>query len=108
MHGKIAVSDLWKGYPTPKGFLSVLEGIDFTVPQGEFVALVGPSGCGKTTLLNIIAGFERPNRGKVTVDGVSSGQAEPERYRDLPTGLGFSVAHGSRKFDVRPRWTSQA
>lgn len=70
MHGKIAVSDLWKGYPTPNGFLSVLEGIDFTVPQGEFVALVGPSGCGKTTLLNIIAGFEHPNRGEVTIDGV--------------------------------------
>jgi ABC-type Fe3+/spermidine/putrescine transport system ATPase subunit len=39
------------------------------VRQGEIVALLGPSGCGKTTLLNIIAGFERPDRGRVFLGG---------------------------------------
>jgi len=68
MGAKISVTDLWKTYPTRKGPLPVLEGIEFTVAEGEFVALVGPSGCGKTTLLHLLAGFDRPDRGEVTVD----------------------------------------
>ena len=71
MDAKISVRDLWKTYPTRQGPLSVLAGIEFTVADGEFVALVGPSGCGKTTLLHILAGFERPDRGEVTVDARS-------------------------------------
>ena len=68
MGAKISVTDVWKTYPTRKGPLPVLAGVDFTVSEGEFVALVGPSGCGKTTLLHILAGFEPPDRGEVTVD----------------------------------------
>jgi ABC-type nitrate/sulfonate/bicarbonate transport system ATPase subunit len=70
MGTKIAVTDLWKVYPTRRnGSLSVLEGIAFSVTEGEFVAIIGPSGCGKSTLLNILAGFDRPDRGAVTLDG---------------------------------------
>jgi ABC-type nitrate/sulfonate/bicarbonate transport system ATPase subunit len=68
MHAKIAVRDLWKAYQTTDGGLSVIEGVDFEAAEGEFVALVGPSGCGKTTLLNHIAGFEKPDRGEILVD----------------------------------------
>lgn len=68
MGAKISVTDVWKTFPTRQGPLSVLEGIDFTVAEGEFVALVGPSGCGKTTLLHMLAGFEQPDRGEVIVD----------------------------------------
>jgi NitT/TauT family transport system ATP-binding protein len=45
-----------------------LEGLSFTVQPGEFVCLLGPSGCGKTTLLNIIAGLDKPDSGTVMVD----------------------------------------
>ena len=68
MGDKICVTDVWKTFPTPQGPLSVLAEVNFTVAEGEFVALVGPSGCGKTTLLHILAGFDRPDRGEVTVD----------------------------------------
>ena len=70
MADKVTVRGLSKAFPTRQGPLPVLEGIDFSVAEGEFVAIVGPSGCGKTTLLNIIAGFERPDRGEVMVDGM--------------------------------------
>jgi len=68
MDAKIYVTEICKTFPTPKGPLPVLTEVNFTVAEGEFVALVGPSGCGKTTLLHILAGFVRPDRGEVRVD----------------------------------------
>lgn len=49
------------------GPVQVLHDITVTIPDGQFVTLLGPSGCGKTTLLRIIAGFEVPDRGSVTL-----------------------------------------
>jgi len=49
--------------------IRVLEGIDLTVKEGEFLGLMGPSGSGKTTLLNLIAGIDRPTRGMIRVAG---------------------------------------
>lgn len=56
--------------------LTALDGMDLSVAEGELVALVGPSGCGKTTVLNVLAGEVRPERGAVRcagapVDGVT-------------------------------------
>jgi ABC-type nitrate/sulfonate/bicarbonate transport system ATPase subunit len=62
---KIQVARISKGF----GTLGVVDNVTLDVRDGEFVAIVGPSGCGKTTLLNIIAGFERPDLGTVTIDG---------------------------------------
>jgi len=78
MHVKIAVKDITKSFVTDEGRLPVIGGIDFTVADGEFVAVVGPSGCGKTTLLNIIAGFERPDQGHILVDGAVMNRPSPK------------------------------
>jgi ABC-type nitrate/sulfonate/bicarbonate transport system ATPase subunit len=78
MRAKIEVKDIRKSFATDKGPLAVVEGITFEVADGEFVAMVGPSGCGKTTLLNIIAGFERPDAGSVTVDGAARNGPNPK------------------------------
>jgi putative spermidine/putrescine transport system ATP-binding protein len=50
------------------GSVLALDGLDLDIAGGEFVALLGPSGCGKTTALRAIAGFERPDGGRVLVD----------------------------------------
>jgi len=46
-----------------------LDGIDLTIAEKEFVAIVGPSGCGKTTCLRMVAGLEFPSEGTVKVGG---------------------------------------
>jgi ABC-type nitrate/sulfonate/bicarbonate transport system ATPase subunit len=50
--------------------IPVLDAIDLSVAQGEFVALLGPSGCGKSTLLRLVAGLEPPSSGSITADGL--------------------------------------
>jgi ABC-type nitrate/sulfonate/bicarbonate transport system ATPase subunit len=66
---KIVVEAVTKAFATDGGALSVVDGVSFEVAEGEFVAIVGPSGCGKTTLLHMIAGLERPDAGRILVDG---------------------------------------
>jgi len=69
MPTKISVKDLAKRFVTDQGSLQVVNSVSFDVADGEFVAIVGPSGCGKSTLISIVAGFDRPDRGSVTVNG---------------------------------------
>jgi iron(III) transport system ATP-binding protein len=76
---RLTVSDLWKGY----GEQPVLRDLDLDVPPGSLTAVLGLSGCGKTTLLRVIAGFERAQRGVVTLGGTKlddgSTYVPPER-----------------------------
>jgi len=65
----IAVSHLTKSFAGARP-RRVLDDVSLAVAQGEFVALVGESGVGKSTLLNLIAGLERPDSGTLVVDGV--------------------------------------
>jgi len=71
MPAKIVVDNISKSFSSEQGALSVVGGVSFEVADGEVVALVGPSGCGKTTLMNIIAGFERPDAGSIRIDGAA-------------------------------------
>jgi ABC-type sugar transport system ATPase subunit len=54
----LTVTRLEKSFATDDGPLRVIDGISFTVPDGECFALLGPSGCGKTTALRCVAGLE--------------------------------------------------
>ena len=52
-------------YQSPDGEVEALDNITLDVKEGEFISIVGPSGCGKSTLLSVIAGLERPTKGRV-------------------------------------------
>lgn len=66
----LAIEQIEKSFPQPDGSMtSVLEKVSLTVEEGEFFTLLGPSGCGKTTTLRSIAGLERPDKGRIGVNG---------------------------------------
>jgi nitrate/nitrite transport system ATP-binding protein len=75
----LVVKDVSKVYPTPKGSHTVLEGVDLTVREGEFICLIGHSGCGKSTLLNIVAGFNQPTQGEVKLNDLAITKPGPDR-----------------------------
>jgi len=66
---KLVVESVTKRFRTRKGEIHALDNISLAVREGEFVCLVGPSGCGKTTLLNLIAGLDLPDDGRILADG---------------------------------------
>jgi nitrate ABC transporter ATP-binding subunit len=58
---------------------TVLEGVNLTVQQGEFICVIGHSGCGKSTLLNMVSGFSKPSTGEVRLKGLPIGKPGPDR-----------------------------
>ncbi len=84
----VSVQNVRKVYQRDSMQITVLDGINLEVPQGEFVALMGPSGSGKTTLLNLIAGIDRVTSGRVVVAGtdlspLSEGELAKWRSRNI-------------------------
>jgi nitrate ABC transporter ATP-binding subunit len=61
----LSISNISKVYPTPNGPYTVLQDVELTVNEGEFICLIGHSGCGKSTLLNMVSGFATPTQGEV-------------------------------------------
>ncbi len=65
---ELTVDTIYQTYTNGRANNTVLNGVSFSVEKNQFVTIIGPSGCGKTTLLNIIAGFLKPDRGTVRVE----------------------------------------
>jgi len=64
------------------GTVKALDGIEIQLGEGEFLSLLGPSGCGKTTALRLVAGFDRPDEGRIVVDGKDITSVSPNK-RDM-------------------------
>ncbi len=75
----LVIEDVSKVYPTPKGTYTVLEGVNLTVNEGEFICVIGHSGCGKSTLLNMVSGFTTPSSGRVELNSVPITKPGPDR-----------------------------
>ncbi|RMG30210.1 MAG: ABC transporter ATP-binding protein [Methanobacteriota archaeon] len=71
----IHADTVFKSFQLVSNTVYALRGIDLEVKRGEFVAIMGPSGSGKTTLLNILSGLDKPDKGKVIVDGIDMRKA---------------------------------
>ena len=86
----VEVADLVRTFD--EGRTRAVDGVTFSVAQGEFVAVTGPSGCGKSTLLHLIAALERPDSGRIVVLGQDiGGRRDLSRYRARTVGLVFQL-----------------
>ncbi len=88
----LVVENLQKSFATAQGPLPVLRGVSLTLAQGESLALMGESGSGKSTLLHLVAGLDRPDGGRILVDGTSlheRGEAGLAQWRRTGIGLVF-------------------
>jgi putative ABC transport system ATP-binding protein len=88
----VAVNNISKSYWRDSLEIPVLKNISFEIPAGEFLALMGPSGSGKTTILNLVAGIDRPTSGSVVVEGTdvtSLGESDLAAWRARHVGFVF-------------------
>jgi putative ABC transport system ATP-binding protein len=95
-HPMIELQDLHLTLASSAGPVNILRGIDVAIAAGETVGLVGPSGSGKTSLMMIVAGLERPSRGRASVDGTDVtvlGEDALARFRRDRIGIVFQAFH---------------
>ncbi len=100
----IEIRNLCKSFQRPgEALLKVLHQVDFSVEEGEFVAIVGPSGSGKTTLMNILGLLDRPDAGDYELHGKPVAQLSPdERAKVRNEVIGFVF----QQFHLLPRTTA--
>lgn len=88
----VTIRQLSKHYRRGNQIVPVLEKIDLTIAEGEFIALMGPSGSGKSTLLNLIAGIDTPSGGSLEVAGTDItrlGESDLAKWRAAHVGFIF-------------------
>lgn len=88
----LAVNRISKSYPTPRGPLTVLSEVSFSLAPGDAAAIMGPSGSGKSSLLYILGGLEPPSAGTVMLDGRNPFELDPDAlaaFRNRSIGFVF-------------------
>ena len=100
----INIQNLCKSFQRPgEPLLKVLHEVDFSVEEGEFVAIVGPSGSGKSTLMNILGLLDRPDSGDYALHGKPVAKLSPDqRARVRNEAIGFVF----QQFHLLPRTTA--
>jgi len=87
----ISGKNLKKSYKMSRtNVIQALCGLDIEIQEGDFTAIVGPTGCGKSTLLHILGLLDRPDEGKLTIDGIDVSQMkEKQAYKLRAKKIGF-------------------
>ncbi len=92
----LSAESLAKGFGEGEARVELFSGLSLELGAGEAAAIVGPSGCGKSTLLHILAGLDRPDAGRVLVDGRDWTALAPEpraKWRGEAVGFVFQLHH---------------
>ena len=90
----IQVKNLYKIYRVGRNKVRALNGVDLEIYRGEFCSIVGTSGSGKSTMLNMLAGLEKPTKGEVIISGEHlerMNENQLVRFRREHVGFIFSV-----------------
>ena len=86
----IELREVTKRYRVGEQEIRALDGIDLTIEQGEYAAIIGPSGSGKSTLMHLLGCLDTPTTGKVVIDGVDVSRASDGRLAEMRTEkIGF-------------------
>jgi putative ABC transport system permease protein len=103
MTDTIRLTDLERHFQRGDAVVRALQGLNLTIRQGEFIALVGPSGSGKSTLLNLLGGLDRPSSGELWLNELPlHGASASERTRHRKERVGFIF----QSFNLLPRLTA--
>ncbi|ATX79800.1 lipoprotein-releasing system ATP-binding protein [Mariprofundus aestuarium] len=90
------VTGLCKGFDAPAGRLEILKGLEFSLNEGEFLAVVGASGSGKSTMLQILGTLESPDQGEIFLEGESLlglGESAQAEVRNRKIGFVYQAHH---------------
>lgn len=79
MADKVLIENLFVKFEGEQGNIQALEDISFSVKEGEFLTILGPSGCGKSTLIRSIAGFQKPEKGRILLGKRQVHEPGPDR-----------------------------
>ena len=79
----LELKGIYKDYQQGKMSVPVLKDINFSMEEGEYVAIMGPSGSGKTTLMNIIGCLDKPTKGEFFLDGQEIGTCSENDMSDI-------------------------
>jgi putative ABC transport system ATP-binding protein len=100
----LKAENLEKTYRVGKVDVPALRGIDLTVQEGEFLAVMGPSGCGKSTMLHLMGGLLTPTKGRIIIDGEDLTAASDSRRTDIRRRkIGFVF----QRFNLFPTLTAE-
>jgi putative ABC transport system ATP-binding protein len=103
MSALIEATDLVRLYRMGEETVHALDGVSFTIPRGDYCAIVGPSGSGKSTLMNILGGLDTPTDGRITIAGNDIGEMSDD---DLAVFRNQTVGFVFQSFNLLPRLTA--